>query len=54
MFWKNKYRRKYVGKEEEDVEGSRIFFRGWRGRDFWCFFRVVFWGFAEYPAKAKL
>ena len=27
VFWKNKYRRKYVRKEEEDVEGSRIFQR---------------------------
>lgn len=45
MFWKNKYRRKYVGKEEEDMEG-RTLFRGWR-RGIFGVFLELFFGFLK-------
>ena len=35
--WKNKYRRKILEKEEEDV-GAAGFFYGMEVRDFWVFF----------------
>ena len=43
-----------MGKEEEDVEGSRSLFKGLWGGIFGVFFELFFLVFAECPAKAKL
>lgn len=43
---KNKDRRKIREKEEEDVRAAG-FFRGGRGRDFWCFFGSFLRGLEE-------
>ncbi len=45
---KDKYKRKYMWeREEEDVEGSRILFLGWRGGIFGVFLGLFFWFLEE-------
>ena len=47
MFWKNKYRRKYVGERKRRIEGSRILFLRDGGGGIFGVFLELFFCFLE-------